>query len=103
MAAAASAAQVTPPVSYNAVTLTAASTQPPGICPSGFSCSDVGTDILPGNQVYIGPQQGGGTAGTWTIQAGGSDIWSVFDNFRFAYQSFPQSPANSANGDGTVS
>ena len=103
LAATASAAQVTPPVSYNAVTLTASSTQPPGICPSGFACSDVGTDILPGNQIYIGPQQGGGTAGTWTIQGGGSDIWSNYDNFRFAYQSFPQTPANSANGDGTVS
>src|ERR1019366_3460525 len=42
-------------------------------------------------------------AGTCTIQGGGSDIWSNYDNFRFAYQSFPQTPANSANGDGTVS
>ena len=103
MAATANSPRVAPPVVYNNVTLTAASTQPPGICPSGFSCADVGTDILPGNQVYIGPQQGGGTAGTWTIQGGGSDIWSNYDNFRFAYQAFPQDPANSANGDGTVS
>jgi outer membrane protein assembly factor BamB len=103
LAATANAPRVAPPVSYNAVTLTASAAQPPGICPSGFACSDVGTDILPGNQVYIGPQQGGGTAGTWTIQGGGSDIWSNYDNFRFAYQSFPQTPANSANGDGTVS
>ena len=103
MAATANAPRVAPPVVYNNVTLTAASSQPPGICPAGFSCADIGTDILPGNQVYLGPQQGGGTAGTWTIQAGGSDIWSNFDNFRFISQSFPQDPANSANGDGTVS
>jgi hypothetical protein len=103
MAATAGAARVTPPVVYNGVSLTAASLQPPGICPSSFTCADVGTDIQPGNQVYLTPQQGGGTAGTWTIQAGGSDIWSVFDNFRFISESFPQDPANSSNGDGTVS
>jgi outer membrane protein assembly factor BamB len=103
LAATANAPRVAPPVSYNAVTVTASATEPPGICPSGFSCSDVGTDILPGNQVYIGPQQGGGTAGTWTVQAGGSDIWSNYDSFRFIYQDFPQDTANSANGDGTVS
>src|ERR1019366_7904062 len=59
LAATANAPPGAPPVSYNAVTLTASAAQPPGICPSGFACSDVGTDILPGNQVYIGPQQGG--------------------------------------------
>jgi outer membrane protein assembly factor BamB len=103
MAATANAPRVAPPVVYNNVTLTAASSQPPGICPSSFSCADIGTDILPGNQVYLTPQQGGGTAGTWTVQAGGSDIWSNYDNFRFVSQSFPQDPANSSNGDGTVS
>ena len=95
LAATANSPRVTPPVVYNNVTLTAASSQPPGICPAGYSCNDVGTDILPGNQVYLSPQQGGGTAGTWTIQAGGSDIWSDYDNFRFISQSFPQDTANS--------
>ena len=103
LAATANAPRVAPPVAYNNVTLSAASSQPPGICAATFTCADVGTDILPGNQVYLTPQQGGGTAGTWTIQGGGSDIWSNFDNFRFISQSFPQDPANSANGDGTVS
>ena len=103
LAATAAAPRVTPAVSYNAVAMTAASSQPPGICPSGFSCRDIGVDILPGNQVYLSPQQTGTPAGTWDIQAGGSDIWSVYDNFRFISQSFPQDPANSKNGDGTVS
>ncbi|MBV9380031.1 MAG: PQQ-binding-like beta-propeller repeat protein, partial [Streptosporangiaceae bacterium] len=103
MAATANAPRVAPPVAYNSVTLAAANTQPPGICAATFTCADIGTDILPGNQVYLTPQQGGGTAGKWTIQAGGSDIWANFDNFRFISQSFPQNPANSANGDGTVS
>jgi outer membrane protein assembly factor BamB len=103
MAATANAPRVAPPVVYNNVTLTAASSQPPGICPPTFSCNDIGTDIQPGNQVYLTPQQGGGTAGTWTIQGGGSDMWSVYDNFRFISQSFPQNAVNSQNGDGTIS
>ncbi len=103
LAATAAAPRVTPAVSYNAVAMMAASSQPPGICPSSFSCNDIGVDILPGNQVYLSPQQSGTPAGTWDIQAGGSDIWSVYDNFRFISQSFPQDPANSRNGDGTVS
>ena len=88
---------------FNNVTLTAASSQPPGLCPAGYTCNDVGTDILPGNQVYLNPNQGGGIAGTFTLDAGGSDIWSNYDNFRFISQSFPQDAANSSNGDGTIS
>jgi hypothetical protein len=103
LAATANSPRVAPPVVYNSVTLTAAASQPPGICPSGFTCADIGTDIQPGNQVYLTPQQGGGIAGSWTIQGSGSDIWAVYDNFRFISQSFPQDPANSANGDGTIS
>ena len=103
LAATANSPRVTVPVVFNNVTLTAASSQPQGICPAGYSCNDVGTDILPGNQVYLSPDQGGGTAGTFTVQAGGSDIWADYDNFRFISQSFPQDTANSANGDGTIS
>ncbi|HEY2638781.1 MAG TPA: PQQ-binding-like beta-propeller repeat protein [Streptosporangiaceae bacterium] len=93
----------TPQVTYNNVTFTATSSQPPGICATGYTCNDVGTDILPGNQDYLSPQQGGGTSGTWNILAGGSDLWGNYDNFRFISQSFPQDPANSPNGDGTIS
>jgi len=103
LAATADAPRVTPPVVYNAVTLAAASTQPPGICPVGFTCQDVGTDLLPGNQLYLDQNQSGGVSGTWTIQASGSDMWGVYDSFRFMSQSFPQNAINSANGDGTVS
>ena len=44
-----------------------------------------------------------GRRGSWTIQGGGSDIWANYDDFRYISQSFPQNPANSPNGDGTVS
>ncbi len=103
LAATSGTAGATPQVTYNNVTFTASSSQPPGICATGYTCNDVGTDILPGNQVYLSAQQGGGTSGTWNILAGGSDIWANYDDFRFISQSFPQDPSNSPNGDGTIS
>ena len=105
MAADAEAPRVTVPVVFNGVSIAATTTPPSGICPTGFSCSDIGNAILPGNQLYINPQQPETPAstGVWTIEGGGSDIWSTFDNFRYAYQNFPNDPVNSVNGDGTVS
>jgi hypothetical protein len=47
--------------------------------PAGWSAQDVG-----------GPGQFGSTAfdgTTWTVQGGGSDIWSAPDQFQYAYQS----------------
>ncbi len=105
MAADAVAARVTPAVVYNAVSLAANTTPPAGVCPIGFSCADIGTNILPGNQDYVDPSEPTSNAGTgtWTIRASGSDIWSVFDNYRYEYEPFPNDPANAPNGDGTVS
>ena len=105
MAADAVAARVTPAVVYNAVSLAPSTTPPAGVCPTGFSCADIGTNILPGNQDYVDPSEPTSSAGTgtWTIKASGSDIWSVFDNYRYEYQPFPADPANAPNGDGTVS
>jgi hypothetical protein len=105
MAADAVSPRVAPPVVYNAVSIAATSTPPPGICPSNFTCSDIGSNILPGNQLYINPAEptSPSTTGVWTIKGSGSDIWSVYDNFRYMYENFPDDPANSPNGDGTVS
>ena len=105
MAATADSPRVTPPVVFNAVTLAPATSTPPNICPQDFTCSDIGTNILAGNQVYVNPSEptSPSTTGVWTIQGSGSDIWSVYDNFRYEYENFPDDPANSPNGDGTVS
>ena len=105
MAADAVAPRVAPPVVYNAVNLAASTVAPPGICPSGFTCSDIGINTLPGNQLYVNTSEptSPSPVGVWTIQGSGSDIWSVYDNFRYEYQNFPNDPANSPNGDGTVS
>ena len=82
------------PVVFNAVTLGALTTAPPGICPAKWSCTDVGGQLVPaGNQVYQN--------GTWTVQGSG-DIYSNYDTFHFIYQRFPVSPAKSPHGDGTV-
>jgi outer membrane protein assembly factor BamB len=105
MAADAESPRVTVPVVFNGVTLAPTGTPPSGICPTGFACTDIGNAILTGNQLYINPQQPvtPASTGVWTIQAGGSDLWSTFDNFRYAYENFPNDPQNSVNGDGTVS
>jgi len=101
MAATAGAPRVTTPVVFNSPAITSVTNAPPGICATGFTCSDIGDNILPGNQVYL--VSGSGGTATWTVQAGGSDIWSVYDSFRYVYQNFPVDPANSTNGDGTIS
>ncbi len=82
----------TVPVVFDHLALAAVSTPPPGVCPTGWSCADIGGPGVPsGNQLVNG--------GSWTVQGSG-DIWSVYDEFRFEYQPFVP---GSANGDGTIS
>jgi hypothetical protein len=94
LAATAASTTATPTATFNSVAINPTNTPPPGICPQGFTCGDIGTGHPAGNQVYLN--------GTWTMQASGT-IFDVYDTYRFAYQNFPNAPANSANGDGTVS
>jgi hypothetical protein len=51
---------------------------PPG-CPGGWSCGDIGAPALAGSQSLSGS--------TWTIQAGGNDIYGTSDQFHFVSQS----------------
>ena len=84
----------TTPATFTSVSLATVDTAPQGICASGFTCADIGgPGVSAGNQLY--------SNGTWTMLASGV-IWSVYDEFRYAYQSFPGS-SGAANGDGTVS
>jgi outer membrane protein assembly factor BamB len=64
---------------FDTPTLTNASTTPPGACPTGWTCADIGDVGVVGAQAL--------TAGTWTVQGGGGDIWDVADNFHFVWQS----------------
>ena len=63
------------------------STKPPGVCPQGYTCQDVGNGYQSGSQEF--------NNGTWTFAAGGPDIWDVYDFFHFVSQPL--------TGDGTVS
>jgi outer membrane protein assembly factor BamB len=78
---------------FGSVTVAPVTTPPTSSCPTGFTCADVGGPGVPsGNQLV--------SNGNWTFQASG-DIWSVYDEFRYAYQPFPS--GSNPNGDGTVS
>jgi len=73
----------------NVTATTGGSFMPPGVCPQAYTCADVGNGFAPGNQEY------NASTNTWNFDAGGSDIWSDFDQFHFVSQPI--------NGDGTVS
>ena len=60
---------------------------PPGLCPTTWTCADIGGAVPTGTQDLA--------AGSWTVQGGGGDIWNGGDQFRYAYQSLP--------ADGTLS
>src|SRR5258707_14396260 len=59
-----------------------------GVCPTGWSCADIGAPAIAGSQSAVGD-------GVWTVQGAGGDIWGTSDPFRYMYQSQP--------GDGSVS
>jgi outer membrane protein assembly factor BamB/regulation of enolase protein 1 (concanavalin A-like superfamily) len=59
----------------------------PNLCPSGWSCADVGFPTPHGGQVL--------NKGDWSVEAGGGDIWGTADQFRMI--------AQSQGSDGTIS
>jgi hypothetical protein len=68
-------------VTLDSVAVTTTAVQPPGLCPSAWTCADIGAPTPPGGQNLSGS--------TWTVQAGGGDIWGTADAFRFVSQSLP--------------
>ena len=64
---------------FDTPALSTSAPPPPGACPTGWTCSDIGNVGIAGGQAL--------TAGTWTIQGGGGDIWAVADSFHYAWQS----------------
>ena len=93
LAATSGNAGATTAATFASASVAAASSPPQSACPNGFTCADIGGPGVPAGNVLYGN-------GNWTLQASG-DIWSVYDEFRYAYQPFPA--ASNANGDGTVS
>jgi len=75
-------------VTLDTVTLTPGEFEPPGLCPTGWNCADIG-------QVTPGPGGQSLSGSTWTVTGGGSDIWGLSDSFHYVWQTM--------EGDGTVS
>ena len=61
------------------VTLTVSGSPPPPGCPTSWTCADIGSPTPAGSETVSG--------GSWTIKAGGSDIFGSADQFRYEYQS----------------
>ncbi len=76
-------------VTLDTVTLGTTAPTPPTVCPTGWTCADIGYPLPPGSQTKIG--------NTWTIQAGGNDIWGTLDQFRFVGQSLAADGSVSAH------
>jgi outer membrane protein assembly factor BamB len=74
-------------VTFDNVNISATAPTPPTICPTGWSCSDIGYPVPAGSQYQ--------SAGTWNILAGGNDIWGTSDQFRYVAQQL--------SADGSVS
>jgi len=60
-----------------------------GTCPGGWYCADIGSPVPPGNQSL--------SAGTWTVQAGGADIFGSSDQFHFVGQTLASDGSVSAH------
>jgi regulation of enolase protein 1 (concanavalin A-like superfamily) len=73
---------------FDHVSFAASAAPPPSLCPSGWTCQDIGNPTpSAGSQFVVDPN--------WTVQAGGSDIWATYDAFRLLSQPLA--------ADGTIS
>lgn len=68
-------------VTMDSVTITATAPAPPIFCPAGWNCADIGNPGPPGDQSL--------NNGTWSVEAGGSDIWGNSDQFHYVWQQLP--------------
>ncbi|GCE31708.1 hypothetical protein KDA_71920 [Dictyobacter alpinus] len=66
---------------FDQVAISGVVAPPPTLCPAGWSCADIANSVPTGNQEVNGT--------TWTVQAGGSDIYALGDQFRFMGQTQP--------------
>ncbi len=76
-------------VAMSAVTLSTSAPSPAQVCPTSWTCSDIGGATPTGGQTL--------TNSAWTIQAGGGDIWGTADSFHYVWQSLAGDGMLSAN------
>ena len=63
---------------------------PPGlVCPTGWTCSDIGNPVPSGLQTLTG--------GQWSLFGGGNDIWATADSFHFVSQTLAADGSISAH------
>jgi hypothetical protein len=65
-------------VTLDSVAVTTGEPVPPGVCPNGWTCADIGGSTPAGGQTLSG--------GAWSIQGGGGDIWATSDSFHYAWK-----------------
>jgi outer membrane protein assembly factor BamB/regulation of enolase protein 1 (concanavalin A-like superfamily) len=63
---------------FSAVTVGTTAPAPPNLCPTGWSCEDIGYPTPPGSQTLA--------SGTWAVQGGGGDMWGTSDQMRLISQ-----------------
>ena len=80
-------ATTTGTVNADVFSVTASAPAPPTVCPTNWSCTDIGSAIPPGSNYLVN--------GQWSVLGGGKDIWGIKDEFRYVAETLP--------GDGTVS
>ena len=83
---------VTTPVNTSAVdsvAIAASAPQPPTLCPTNWTCQDIGNPPLAGTQIYA--------TTSWQVIGAGGDIYGVSDQFHYVSQTTPLS------GDGGIS
>lgn len=69
------------------LSVTGSAPAPPTVCPSGWTCADIGAPIPVGSNYLVN--------GEWSVLGGGKDIWGSKDEFRYTAQTVP--------GDATIS
>jgi outer membrane protein assembly factor BamB/regulation of enolase protein 1 (concanavalin A-like superfamily) len=61
------------------VTIANTAPAPPDLCPTGWTCEDIGDPTPAGSQTD--------SAGIWSVQGGGGDMWGTSDQMRLISQS----------------
>jgi outer membrane protein assembly factor BamB/regulation of enolase protein 1 (concanavalin A-like superfamily) len=69
------------------LSVTGSAAPPPTVCPSGWTCADIGAPIPAGSNYLVG--------GEWSLLGGGKDIWGTKDEFHYTAETVP--------GDATIS
>lgn len=76
-------------VNFDTVTVSTTPVAPPSTCPTSWNCADIGSTLPAGNENVQN--------GTWTINAGGSDIWNTADQFHYDWQTLAADGSVSAH------